>query len=199
MYPTSLDKALKEVDFPGEIAAASPHFGVGWTKVYIEKMCEFYAKLGHTKHMVFRHSNCYGPYDKYDPDHSHMYGATINKVMRAKNGDEITVWGPGTEGRDLLYVDDVVDFVVSALNQKSAFELVNLGGGKAHKVNDVIDTIIKISGKKLTTKHDLSKPHIPSNIWLDSSKACELYGWKPKTSLEEGTKKTIEWFEKNVL
>jgi nucleoside-diphosphate-sugar epimerase len=199
VYPPNLDRALKETDFRGELDVSSPHFGVGWTKVYVEKMCEFYAKLGRTKHMVFRHSNCYGPYDKYDLDHSHMYGATITKVMEAEEGSSITVWGPGTEGRDLIYVDDVVDFAVAALNQKTNFELVNLGCGKAYKVIDVVKTIIDISGKNLSIEHDLSKPHIPSQIWLDTSKAFELYGWKPKTSLEEGTRKTLEWYKTNIL
>jgi nucleoside-diphosphate-sugar epimerase len=199
VYPPDLGRALQENDFRGELAVSSPHFGVGWTKVYIEKMCEFYAKLGHTRHMVFRHSNCYGPYDKYDPDHSHMYGATIAKVMKAEEGTAITVWGPGTEGRDLIYVDDVVDFVVSALNQKTNFELVNLGCGQAYPVIDVVKTIIEVSGKNLSINHDLSKPHIPSQIWLDTSKALELYGWRPKTSLKEGSRKTLEWYKNNIL
>ncbi|GHT85248.1 GDP-L-fucose synthase [Spirochaetia bacterium] len=196
VYPPDLGRALKETDFRGELTPSSPHFGVGWTKVYIEKMCEFYAKLGRTKHMVFRHSNCYGPYDKYDLDRSHMYGATVTKVMEAVDGGSITVWGPGTEGRDLIYVDDVVDFIVAALQQKNPFELVNLGCGQAYPVIEVVKTIIEASGKNLTIKHDLSKPHIPSKIWLDTSKALELYGWKSKTSLMEGTKKTLAWYKK---
>jgi len=194
VYPQNHGKALKESD-RSEILPNSPYFGNGNTKVYNEKMCEFYAGLGRTRHLVFRHSNCYGPYDKYDFDRSHMYGATISKVMQAKDDGTISVWGPGTEGRDLLYIDDLVDFVVMSLQQKNSFELVNLGCGYAHPVIDVVKTIIECSGKKLNIEHDLSKPHIPSQIWLDCTKAKELYGWTPKISLKEGTKKTIEWYK----
>lgn len=196
VYPPYLGRALKEIDCTGEVGSA--HFPSGWTKMYIEKMCEFYSGLGRTRHMVIRHSNCYGPHDKYDLDRSHMYGATVTKVMKAENGGTITVWGPGTEGRDLLYVDDVVDFIVAALQQKNVFDLVNIGCGQAYAVIDVVKTIIKASGKNLRVEHDLSKPHIPSQIWLDCSRALERYGWKPKTSLEEGTRQTLEWFRDNT-
>ena len=69
------------------------YFGVGWTKVYLEKLCEFYGRLGRTQYSVLRHSNMYGPYDKYDLDRAHVCGATITKVMEAQ--DKISVWGGG--------------------------------------------------------------------------------------------------------
>jgi nucleoside-diphosphate-sugar epimerase len=128
-----------------------------------------------------------------------MYGATVAKVMEAEDGGVITVWGPGVEGRDLMYVDDVVDFMLEALEQKTPFDLVNLGCGQAHAVIDVVKTIIKASGKNLKIEHDLSKPNIPSWIWLDSSRAMERYGWKPKTSLEVGTAKTLAWYKNHIL
>jgi len=103
------------------------YFGVGWTKIYIEKMCEFFSSLGKTKHTVIRHSNTYGPYDKYDLEKSHMFGATITKVLTANEGDDIVVWGDGKTERDLLYVDDVVDFIQLAINnQAKNYDLFNV-------------------------------------------------------------------------
>ena len=67
--------------------------------------------------MVIRHSNIYGPYDKYDLDKSHVFGATITKVMTNKN-NRIEVWGKGTERRDFLYVDDLVDFISLAIKKQ---------------------------------------------------------------------------------
>jgi nucleoside-diphosphate-sugar epimerase len=113
MYQPS-DKALKETDFNGGDEISKTYFGVGNTKVYIEKMCEFYSRLGRTKHTVIRHSNVYGPYDKYDLDHSHMFGATITKVLKNTTG-KVVVWGEGKEGRDLIYIDDLVEFVGRAI------------------------------------------------------------------------------------
>ncbi|MCS7184306.1 MAG: NAD-dependent epimerase/dehydratase family protein [bacterium] len=196
MYPSS-SRPLKEEDFTGEIHPK--YFGVGWTKVYIEKMAEFYSKLGNTKFTVIRHSNIYGPYDKFDLEKSHFFAATITKVMNAKELDEIVVWGRGIEERDLLYVDDLVDFVEKVFNQNNKFELVNVGYGKSYSVNEVVDMIIKASGKRLKIIHDLSKPSIETKVALDITKAKKIFKWEPKTTIKEGIKKTINWYRKNII
>ena len=99
----SSDKPLKEDDFDANKGMHPRYFGVGWTKVYIEKMCEFYSRISSTKYTVVRHSNIFGPYDKFDLERSHVFGATMTKVMTAKDGGKIVVWGTGEEERDLLY------------------------------------------------------------------------------------------------
>lgn len=196
MYPNQKNP-VKEEDLNYTIT--DNYFGVGWTKVYLEKMCEFYAKIGKTKYTAIRHSNIYGPYDKYDLDKSHFFGATITKVLTNINNN-ITVWGDGSEKRDLLYVSDLVDFVEIVLKkQKEPFELVNVGFGKSFSVKDVIKKIITISGKIIQMDFDTSKPTIKFNLTVNTDKASEKYHWKPKTSLEEGIKKTIEWYKQNII
>jgi GDP-L-fucose synthase len=196
MYQPS-DKALSENDWNGNDEIFPTYFGVGNTKVYIEKMCEFFSRLGKTKHTVMRHSNMYGPYDKYDLERSHMFGATITKVMTSQNG-KVNVWGTGEESRDLLYVDDLVEFVDAAINnQKSDYELFNVGLGKATQVKDVVSKIITYSGKDLEMVHDLSKPTIPTSLFLNCKKAKDLLDWEPRTTLDEGIKKTIKWYKEN--
>src|SRR3989344_1334427 len=106
MYPNQ-DVPVEEDDFNGHIS--DTYFGVGWTKVYLEKMCEFFSRISNTKYTAIRHSNIYGPYDKYDLEHSHVLGATITKVMNAE--DKIVVWGNGPETKDLQFESDLVDFV----------------------------------------------------------------------------------------
>ncbi len=195
MYPNK-KAPVKEQDFNFEIT--DKYFGVGWTKVYLEKMCEFYSKLGNTKYTAIRHSNIYGPYDKYDLEKSHFFGATITKVLTAK--DMVVVWGDGSEERDMLYVSDLVDFVEIMLKkQKDQFELINIGLGQAYCVKEVIKKIIQVSGKKLDLKFDNTKPTIKFNLTVNSEKARKKYNWKPKTPLKEGIEKTIEWYNKNVL
>jgi len=198
MYQSS-DIPVKESDFNANQEMHSKYFGAGWTKVFLEKQCEFYAQLGRSKFTVIRHSNIYGPYDKFDLERSHVFGATMTKVMTCKNG-KIIVWGPGTEERDLLYVGDLVDFVEKAVDmQKSDFELVNVGYGRNISVNELVDKIIECSGRHLAVKHDMSKPHIPTSLSLDVSKASKGFNWKPTTSLKEGIKKTMEWYQANIL
>lgn len=195
MYPNK-KTPVKEQDFNSEIS--DKYFGVGWTKVYLEKMCEFYSKLGNTKYTAIRHSNIYGPYDKYDLEKSHFLGATITKVLTTKD-NKIVVWGDGSEERDLLYVSDLVDFVESVLRkQKKQFELINIGLGKAYSVKEVTKKIIQISDKKIDLEFDNSKPTIKFNLTVNAGYAKKNYNWKPKTSLEEGIKKTIDWYNKNI-
>lgn len=192
----SSDQALTENDFDANIPIHPRYFGVGWTKVYLEKMCEFYAGLGKTKYTVIRHSNIYGPYDKYDLERSHVFGATITKVMTAK--DEITVWGAGEEARDLLYVEDLSDFVQKAIEkQKNEYELFNCGAGVAVKIKDLVKLIVQKSGKKIEIKHDLSQPSIPTSLFLDCKKAEVILGWRPQIDIEAGIAKTINWYDKN--
>ena len=104
----SHEKPLKESDWDPNKEINSKYFGIANTKIYIEKMLEFYSMISKMKTTAIRHSNIYGPFDKYDLEKSHVFGATITKVMTAKN--EIIVWGSGDEKRDVLHVDDLMNF-----------------------------------------------------------------------------------------
>lgn len=173
------------------------YFGVGWTKLYIEKMCEFYAGIGDTKFTAIRHSNIYGPHDKFDLERSHVFGATITKVLTAT--DSITVWGAGEESRDLLYVDDLSCFVEKALqHQVEKFGLYNCGYGQAIKIKDLVTKIVQLSKKNITINHDLSQPSINTSLYLDCSKAKHDFGWSPQVDLDQGIGLTIDWWRKNV-
>jgi nucleoside-diphosphate-sugar epimerase len=117
--------------------------------------------------------------------------------MRAS--DSITLWGNGEEARDLLYVDDLVDFVKCAINkQGAAYALFNCGSGIPTTVNELARAIIKASGKDISVVHDLSAPSIPTSLHLDCTRADRALDWKPATSLEQGLMKTIEWYKENV-
>lgn len=198
MYQSS-DVPVKESDFDANQELYPSYFGVGWTKVYIEKMCEFYSRIGNTKYTVIRHSNIYGPYDKFDLEKSHVFGATMTKVMSAKNGGKIIVWGAGEEERDLLYISDLVDFVELAIDkQESKFGLYNAGYGSSISISDLVKKIITCSGKDIEIEYDLSKPNIKTKLCLDNARANETFGWAPRISLDEGIHKTIAWYISNL-
>lgn len=196
MYQSS-DQALKESDFDANNDLHPRYFGVGNTKIYIEKMCDFYSRIGETKFTAIRHSNIYGSHDKYDLDRSHFFGATITKVMTAT--DKITVWGTGEEERDMLHIDDLTSFVDLALqNQKEKYRLYNCGAGKAESVINVVKKIIAASKKDLKIEHDLSMPSIKTSLFLDCLLARKELGWEPKIKLDDGIKKTINWWKNNI-
>ena len=85
-------------------------------KIYVEKLCEFYSKFGVNKFLI-RHSNIYGPYDKFDLKKSHVFGATVAKIMNQKN-KFIEVWGNGSEQRNFLHVDDLMNFIDLAIKKQ---------------------------------------------------------------------------------
>lgn len=196
MYP-DIGGAVREADFNYQII--DKYFGVGWTKVYIEKMCEFYSRISNTRYTAIRHSNIYGPHDKFDLERSHVFGATIAKVMNPGDGN-VVVWGDGSEERDLLYVSDLVDFVETVIeSQQEPFELINIGYGASISIKHLVETIIQLSGRPRTIEYDTTKPTINFSLTLNIDKAQQKYKWKPRVALEEGISKTLSWYQDNIL
>ena len=173
------------------------YFGVGNMKVFCEKMCDFYSRIGETKFTAFRHSNVYGPRDKFDLDKCHVVPAFVNKVINADSVLEI--WGKGRASRDIVYIDDLIDFIDKCIkNQKNKYELYNCGAGEAYPILDLAKIIMTINDKDLEFKFDTTKPDIPTTVILNCDKAKSDLGWEPKTSVEDGLRKTSEWYKKNA-
>jgi nucleoside-diphosphate-sugar epimerase len=170
------------------------YFHTAWTKVYIEKMCEFFGRLGVTKHTVIRHTNVYGPYDKFDLERSHVFGATVTKVMTSKTGS-ITVWGTGEEARDLIHVDDLVRFVeLSIERQTTPCEMMHVSAGAAIQIKDLVAKIVSASGRDLRIEHDLAGPTIKTSFALDNGRAWAKLGWCPQVTLDDGIRRTVQWW-----
>ena len=171
------------------------YFHTGWTKVYIEKMCEFFGRLGVTKHTVIRHTNVYGPHDKFDLERSHVFGATVTKVMTSKTGS-ITVWGTGEEARDLIHVDDLVRFVdLTIERQTTPYELMHVSAGSAIRIKDLVAKIVSAAGRDLRIEHDPAGPTIKTSFALDNGRARTKLGWRPQVTLDDGIRRTVLWWK----
>ena len=196
MYKSS-KKPLREIDFDPKEPMYEKYFGAGWMKVFVEKMSEFYSRLKITKFTLIRHSNIYGPFDKFDLEKSHVFGATINKVSNTKES-VLNVWGDGSEKRNFLYISDLISFIDLVLKkQKKYFEIYNLGSDRSISINNLVLNIIKASRKKLKIKNLKNKPTLKTSIEISSSKAKKEIGWKQKVSLKEGILKTLNWYKNN--
>lgn len=196
MYQSS-KTGVKENDFNSSEEIYPKYFGVANTKLYIEKMCEFFSKISKTKFTCIRHSNIYGQFDKFDLEKSHFFGASVNKVINAEK--EIIIWGDGKEKRDLLFVNDLVNFVkICIKKQKKNFRIYNCGYGKAYKVKEIISKIITLSKKKLIIRTDLTKPSIKTSLFLNCKLAKKELGWKPQFTLEDGIGRTVKWYKSNL-
>jgi GDP-L-fucose synthase len=193
MYASSA-KPQRETDYDPAIPLHPAYRGAGATKVYFERMAEWYAGLGKTKFTALRHSNVYGPHDKYDLGRSHFFGATVTKVLTARDGT-IELWGEGTEGRDLIHVDDLVAAVRAAIErQPGAYGLYNIGSGAAPSVGAIAERIVRASGRDLDIVRDPSKPSVPVTIALDCARARTELGWRPTIGLDDGIARTLEWW-----
>ena len=196
MYKSS-ENPIKEIDWDESMDINDKYFGIANTKIYIEKMLDFYSRVSEMKTTAIRHSNIYGPFDKFDLERSHVFGATISKVLTANK--DLEVWGTGEEKRDLLHVDDLISFVRSSIsNQSKKYQLYNCGYGKSISIKDLVNLIVYSSKKDLEIKYDFSKPTIKTNICLDNTLAEYELQWQPKVLLEDGILRTIKWWQDNI-
>lgn len=142
--------------------------------------------------------NLYGSRDNFDPESSHVIPALIKKCVDAvENGEnEIVVWGTGRPTREFLYVEDAAEGVLLATEKYNKSDPVNLGSGFEISIKDLVNLIARLTGFEGRIKWDTSKPDGQPRRRLDTSKAEKEFGFKAKTSLEEGLKKTIEWYMK---
>ena len=175
------------------------YYGAAKMKTYVESQCQFFAGLGRTRFTAVRHSNIYGPYDRFDPERSHVFGATIRKVIESRDG-KVIVWGQGKEVRDFLYVDDFLRFIELVLDRQDyKFDVFNLGSGQPITVAELNQRVIKISGRDLQVVYDPHGPTLGTKTVIDSAKAREKFGWQPQVSLDEGIVRTINWYRQNIL
>jgi GDP-L-fucose synthase len=140
--------------------------------------------------------NLYGPRDNFDLESSHVIPALIRKCIEAKQTDapEIVAWGTGNATREFLYVEDAAEAIVLAAEKYSKPDLVNLGSGEEISVRDLLEMIRTMVGDTGVVRWDHTKPDGQPRRSLDTSRAAREFGWRAKTSLPTGLKKTIEWF-----
>lgn len=138
--------------------------------------------------------NLYGPGDKFDPASSHVIPALIRKVVEAKrNGKyEIEIWGTGRATREFLYVDDCAEAVVLAAERYDGAEPVNVGAGFEISIKDLAELIVKMVGFQGMLHWNTAKPDGQPRRCLDTKRAEKEFGFKAKTSFEDGLKRTID-------
>ena len=144
--------------------------------------------------------NLYGPRDNFDLDTSHVIPALIRKCIEANlRGDtEIVVWGRGKATREFFYVEDAAEGILLAAEKYNKPDPVNLGAGFEISIKDLVELIARLSGFKDKIVWDETKPDGQPRRCLDTSRAEKEFGFKAKTSVEEGLRETIEWYRKSI-
>jgi GDP-L-fucose synthase len=149
--------------------------------------------------------NLYGPRDHFfEPEKSHVIPALIQKFVEARESKaaQVEVWGSGyyqgvPVSREFLYVDDAAEGIVLATERYDRPEPVNIGAGQEIAINDLIELIRSLTGYQGKVVRDLTKPDGQPRRFLDTARAREQFGFAARTSIEEGLRKTIEWYQEN--
>lgn len=143
--------------------------------------------------------NLYGPGDNFNPISSHVIPALIRKVAEAQAGgaETIDVWGTGNASREFLYVADAARGIVLAAEQYNEADPANLGAGREITIRELIELIAKLMDFKGEIRWDTTKPDGQPRRMLDTSRARERFGFEAMTTLEEGLRKTIDWYRRH--
>ncbi|NQU74353.1 MAG: NAD-dependent epimerase/dehydratase family protein [Candidatus Omnitrophica bacterium] len=181
---------LKEEDaYP-----ADAEDGYGWEKLYTERACRHYQEDYGLPTYTVRFHNIYGPLGTYDGGREKSPAAICRKVALAKKEDQIEVWGDGNQTRSYCYIDDCVEGIYR-LMQSDYHQPLNLGRDRMVTINQLVDIVTNISGKKITKRYDLTKPQGVRGRNSDNTKLRNVLKWEPKTSLEEGLVHTYKWIK----
>jgi len=162
------------------------------------KMCQAYNRQYGTNFISVMPTNLYGPNDNFELQNSHVLAALVRKFSDAKkNGDKtVTVWGSGKPSREFLYIDDLAEACYFLMQNYNETEIINIGTGSDVTITELATMIAKQVGFEGTIEYDSSKPDGTPRKLLDVGRINKL-GWKAKTSLEDGLKKTIRWYVEN--
>jgi GDP-L-fucose synthase len=146
-------------------------------------------------------ANLYGPGDNFDLEQSHVVPALIRKCIEARRGgaDFVEVWGSGTASREFLYAEDCAAGIVLAAARYDEGEPVNLGNGREVVIRDLVETIVRLTGFEGGVKWQSDKPDGQPRRQLDTRRALEKFGFEAQTSLEQGLRQTIEWYETTYM
>ena len=163
------------------------------------KACQSIRKQFGKDYVSLMPTNLYGFNDNFDLKSSHVLPAMIRKFHEAKenNHSPVTLWGSGTPMREFLFVDDLAQAVIYALENKLSEHLYNVGSGKDITIKELAETIQKATGHQGDIIWDSSKPDGTPRKLMDVSKMKSM-GWTYSTELDKGIEKTYHWFLENI-
>lgn len=198
IYPKLAPQPLKEEYLlTGPLEPTNEWYAIA--KISGVKACEAIRKQYGKDYVSLMPTNLYGTHDNFDLNTSHVLPAMLRKFHEAKlnNNAPVELWGSGTPMREFLFVDDMAEAVVFALENKLPEYLYNIGTGEDLTIKKLAETIQKITKHQGKIIWDATKPDGTPRKLLDVSKMHKL-GWKHKLNLEQGIQKTYDWFLENV-
>lgn len=176
---------------------ADPNEPYGWEKLFTEEMVKSYRSDYGLDIRIARYHNIYGPEGTYKGGREKAPAALCRKVAEASDPGEITVWGDGKATRSYCYIDDCVRGT-EMLMESGHDRPLNIGSDRLISVEDLVDMIIGISGKRISKRHDLSAPQGVRGRNADLTLVKQVLDWEPQVSLEKGIGNTYRWIRSMV-
>lgn len=187
----SADCPLRESDaYP-----AMPDLVYGWQKLFAEQMYISYSSSG-ANVRIARFHNIYGPFGTFDGGKEKAPAAICRKVALAKDGEEIEIWGNGSQSRSFLYIDECIEGV-NRLMHSTHDSPINIGSSEAVSIRQLADMIIRISGKNLSIKYTDGPTGVVARN-SDNTRIRDILGWAPSGKLIDGLRHTYQWIEAQV-
>ena len=191
VYPDTGKPNIESEGFRGD-PWIPMNYGLGWVKRYLETLCKHFHLVGKTDYAIIRPTAIYGPHDKFDLEQSHVIPALIVKAVNRM--DPYEVLGNGEDIRCFTYVDDLVDGLMLTAEKYAVAEALNICTRETHTVKDVVRILLDCLNFHPKVVFNSNKPSVIPYKVSDSSRARELIGWEAKITLEEGLKRTVDWY-----
>lgn len=197
IYPRMCPQPIKEEYLlTGELEKTNEAYALA--KISGLKMCYYYKKQYGADFISVMPTNLYGPGDNFGLTNSHVLPALMRKMHEAKmvSAESVEIWGTGKALREFLYIEDMADGCIFLLENYDGADFVNLGTGKELTIHELAELIKKVVGFDGELRFNTDKPDGTPRKLLDVSKMEEV-GWKYKIELEDGIRKTYQWFLEN--
>jgi GDP-L-fucose synthase len=160
-----------------------------------EFLAQSYNKEFGMKVAIVRPYNGYGPRDNFDPASSHVIPALIKRVLDGE--DPLIVWGSGNQSRAFLYAEDFARGILVAGEKYAVADPINIGTDREVTIRELVKIICDIAGKHPKIIYDATKPEGQPRRNCDTTKMKEKLDWEAKVPLDEGIRRTIEWYNEN--
>jgi GDP-L-fucose synthase len=197
-YPEHAPIPLREESFwDGFPQRVSAPYSIAKKLLHIQSMA--YREQHGFKSIVVLPGNLYGPHDNFSLEDAHVVPALVRKfVCAADDGlPEVTVWGSGKPTRDFVYARDVADGMLLALERYDDSAIVNLSSGVETPIRALAEQTAKLAGFRGKIVWDASRPDGQLRRWFDISRARREIGYAPRFALEEGLRRTVDWYRAN--
>ena len=168
------------------------YYGYGWMRRYREKVMEHTSHLTDMKIGIARGTAIFGPHDNFNLKTCHVIPALIKRVLSGEN--PLIVWGSPDVVRDFLYVKDVIKGCLLVLEKGESMKPYNVGYGSTVTIGDIVDVILKTTGKTPNVEWDNSKPTTIPFRMVSTERITKELGFKPDYTFEEGMKETVDWY-----